>query len=190
MPPVCICAPGTFIMHIISMYLRVASILRQINHIIYLCLSEQEYRIKCVIYVNDWQIESRLWSINMIMFDLSVNGLKRLWCYSLVTLGTLKSSVNQKANPVSASDWLWPCVTNRGRMYATLGPNWRVPLRNSPRSRSYVYRYSEVGERVTLNEDELIFMGKSGVTLMCFISPHPLTACWWKLGIISDAFRN
>lgn len=75
-------------------------------------------------------------------------------------------------------------------MYATLGPNWRVPLRNSPRSRSYVYRYSEVGERVTLNEDELIFMGKLGVTLMCFISPHPLTACWWKLGIISDAFRN
>uniref|UniRef100_A0A669CUH9 Ral GEF with PH domain and SH3 binding motif 1 n=1 Tax=Oreochromis niloticus TaxID=8128 RepID=A0A669CUH9_ORENI len=30
-----------------------------------------------------------------------------------------------------------------GRMYATLGPNWRVPLRNSPRSRSYVY--SEAG---------------------------------------------
>nr|XP_015222010.1 PREDICTED: ras-specific guanine nucleotide-releasing factor RalGPS1 [Lepisosteus oculatus] len=27
----------------------------------------------------------------------------------------------------------------RGRMYATLGPNWRVPARNSPRSRSYVY---------------------------------------------------
>lgn len=30
----------------------------------------------------------------------------------------------------------------RGRMYATLGPNWRVPLRNSPRSRSYVYSSS------------------------------------------------
>uniref|UniRef100_A0A8C9V6E5 Ral GEF with PH domain and SH3 binding motif 1 n=1 Tax=Scleropages formosus TaxID=113540 RepID=A0A8C9V6E5_SCLFO len=28
---------------------------------------------------------------------------------------------------------------NRGRMYATLGPNWRVPVGNSPRSRSYVY---------------------------------------------------
>ncbi|XP_068105300.1 ras-specific guanine nucleotide-releasing factor RalGPS1 isoform X2 [Hyperolius riggenbachi] len=27
----------------------------------------------------------------------------------------------------------------RGRMYATLGPNWRVPVRNSPRSRSCVY---------------------------------------------------
>uniref|UniRef100_A0A8C5U4X8 Ras-specific guanine nucleotide-releasing factor RalGPS1 n=1 Tax=Malurus cyaneus samueli TaxID=2593467 RepID=A0A8C5U4X8_9PASS len=26
--------------------------------------------------------------------------------------------------------------TNRGRLYATLGPNWRVPIRNSPRSRS------------------------------------------------------
>ncbi|XP_007258138.3 ras-specific guanine nucleotide-releasing factor RalGPS1 isoform X1 [Astyanax mexicanus] len=25
----------------------------------------------------------------------------------------------------------------RGRMYSTLGPNWRVPLRNSPRSHSY-----------------------------------------------------
>uniref|UniRef100_A0A8C5X7P3 Ras-specific guanine nucleotide-releasing factor RalGPS1 n=1 Tax=Malurus cyaneus samueli TaxID=2593467 RepID=A0A8C5X7P3_9PASS len=29
--------------------------------------------------------------------------------------------------------------TNRGRLYATLGPNWRVPIRNSPRSRSCVY---------------------------------------------------
>ncbi|KAJ6652639.1 hypothetical protein lerEdw1_011234 [Lerista edwardsae] len=28
---------------------------------------------------------------------------------------------------------------NRGRLYATLGPNWRVPIRNSPRSRSCVY---------------------------------------------------
>nr|XP_014349465.1 PREDICTED: ras-specific guanine nucleotide-releasing factor RalGPS1 [Latimeria chalumnae] len=27
----------------------------------------------------------------------------------------------------------------RGRLYATLGPNWRVPVRNSPRSRSCVY---------------------------------------------------
>ncbi|XP_060787702.1 ras-specific guanine nucleotide-releasing factor RalGPS1 isoform X3 [Neoarius graeffei] len=30
-------------------------------------------------------------------------------------------------------------IAERGRMYATLGPNWRVPVRNSPRSRSYVY---------------------------------------------------
>uniref|UniRef100_A0A8D2J4N9 Ral GEF with PH domain and SH3 binding motif 1 n=1 Tax=Varanus komodoensis TaxID=61221 RepID=A0A8D2J4N9_VARKO len=28
---------------------------------------------------------------------------------------------------------------NRGRLYATLGPNWRVPIRSSPRSRSCVY---------------------------------------------------
>ncbi|XP_036892866.1 ras-specific guanine nucleotide-releasing factor RalGPS1 isoform X6 [Sturnira hondurensis] len=28
---------------------------------------------------------------------------------------------------------------NRGRLYATLGPNWRVPIRNSPRTRSCVY---------------------------------------------------
>ncbi|XP_051749929.1 ras-specific guanine nucleotide-releasing factor RalGPS1 isoform X1 [Ctenopharyngodon idella] len=27
----------------------------------------------------------------------------------------------------------------RGRMYATLGPNWRVPLRNSPRGRSHAH---------------------------------------------------
>ncbi|XP_036435859.1 ras-specific guanine nucleotide-releasing factor RalGPS1 isoform X1 [Colossoma macropomum] len=32
----------------------------------------------------------------------------------------------------------------RGRMYATLGPNWRVPLRNSPRSRSYACSASAV----------------------------------------------
>ncbi|XP_033614912.1 ras-specific guanine nucleotide-releasing factor RalGPS1 isoform X10 [Fukomys damarensis] len=28
---------------------------------------------------------------------------------------------------------------NRGRLYATLGPNWRVPVRNSPRTRSCAY---------------------------------------------------
>nr|XP_058158878.1 ras-specific guanine nucleotide-releasing factor RalGPS1 isoform X3 [Dasypus novemcinctus] len=28
---------------------------------------------------------------------------------------------------------------NRGRLYATLGPNWRVPVRNSPRTRSCIY---------------------------------------------------
>ncbi|XP_058158881.1 ras-specific guanine nucleotide-releasing factor RalGPS1 isoform X2 [Dasypus novemcinctus] len=27
----------------------------------------------------------------------------------------------------------------RGRLYATLGPNWRVPVRNSPRTRSCIY---------------------------------------------------
>ncbi|XP_051758239.1 ras-specific guanine nucleotide-releasing factor RalGPS1 isoform X1 [Ctenopharyngodon idella] len=30
-------------------------------------------------------------------------------------------------------------TVERGRMYATLGPNWRVPICNSPRSRSYIY---------------------------------------------------
>ncbi|XP_014735512.1 PREDICTED: ras-specific guanine nucleotide-releasing factor RalGPS1 isoform X2 [Sturnus vulgaris] len=32
-----------------------------------------------------------------------------------------------------------PSGLERGRLYATLGPNWRVPIRNSPRSRSCVY---------------------------------------------------
>ncbi|XP_022526446.2 ras-specific guanine nucleotide-releasing factor RalGPS1 [Astyanax mexicanus] len=41
----------------------------------------------------------------------------------------------------SFSDELATTV-ERGRMYATLGPNWRVPVRNSPRSRSYVYSAS------------------------------------------------
>ncbi|XP_030629859.1 ras-specific guanine nucleotide-releasing factor RalGPS1 isoform X5 [Chanos chanos] len=31
---------------------------------------------------------------------------------------------------------------NTGRMYATLGPNWRVPVRNSPRGQSYLYSLS------------------------------------------------
>ncbi|KAL4660778.1 ras-specific guanine nucleotide-releasing factor RalGPS1 [Arapaima gigas] len=30
---------------------------------------------------------------------------------------------------------------NRGRMYATLGPNWRVPVGNSPRNHNYVYSH-------------------------------------------------
>ncbi|XP_068513196.1 ras-specific guanine nucleotide-releasing factor RalGPS1 isoform X3 [Anas acuta] len=33
----------------------------------------------------------------------------------------------------------------RGRLYATLGPNWRVPIRNSPRSRSCVYSPTGAG---------------------------------------------
>ncbi|XP_072538186.1 ras-specific guanine nucleotide-releasing factor RalGPS1 isoform X2 [Salminus brasiliensis] len=41
----------------------------------------------------------------------------------------------------SFSDELSTTV-ERGRMYATLGPNWRVPVHNSPRSRSYVYSAS------------------------------------------------
>ncbi|XP_074747456.1 ras-specific guanine nucleotide-releasing factor RalGPS1 isoform X3 [Strix uralensis] len=32
-----------------------------------------------------------------------------------------------------------PSGLERGRLYATLGPNWRVPIRNSPRSQSCVY---------------------------------------------------
>ncbi|XP_061589221.1 ras-specific guanine nucleotide-releasing factor RalGPS1-like [Cololabis saira] len=35
----------------------------------------------------------------------------------------------------------------RSRMYATLGPNWKVPLRSSPRSRSYVYSSSAANAR-------------------------------------------
>ncbi|XP_012495259.1 PREDICTED: ras-specific guanine nucleotide-releasing factor RalGPS1 isoform X3 [Propithecus coquereli] len=30
-------------------------------------------------------------------------------------------------------------LESRGRLYATLGPNWRVPVQNSPRTRSCVY---------------------------------------------------
>ncbi|XP_054980038.1 ras-specific guanine nucleotide-releasing factor RalGPS1 isoform X1 [Sorex araneus] len=30
-------------------------------------------------------------------------------------------------------------LDSRGRLYATLGPNWRVPVRNSPRTRSCAY---------------------------------------------------
>uniref|UniRef100_A0A286Y599 Ras-specific guanine nucleotide-releasing factor RalGPS1 n=1 Tax=Cavia porcellus TaxID=10141 RepID=A0A286Y599_CAVPO len=30
-------------------------------------------------------------------------------------------------------------LESRGRLYATLGPNWRVPVRNSPRTRSCAY---------------------------------------------------
>ncbi|XP_063333822.1 ras-specific guanine nucleotide-releasing factor RalGPS1-like isoform X1 [Pelmatolapia mariae] len=49
-----------------------------------------------------------------------------------LSLGSSESSFWEELSP----------AVERGRMYATLGPNWRVPLRNSPRSRSYVYSYS------------------------------------------------
>ncbi|KAI3362443.1 hypothetical protein L3Q82_012248, partial [Scortum barcoo] len=49
-----------------------------------------------------------------------------------LSLGSSESSFGEELSP----------AMERGRMYATLGPNWRVPLRNSPRSRSYVYSSS------------------------------------------------
>ncbi|XP_030631240.1 ras-specific guanine nucleotide-releasing factor RalGPS1 isoform X3 [Chanos chanos] len=49
-----------------------------------------------------------------------------------ISIGSSESSFCEDLSP----------GVERGRMYATLGPNWRVPLRNSPRSRSYAFRYS------------------------------------------------
>ncbi|KAM6986045.1 ras-specific guanine nucleotide-releasing factor RalGPS1 [Aplochiton taeniatus] len=46
-----------------------------------------------------------------------------------ISLGSSESSFGEDLSP----------GMERGRMYSTLGPNWRVPPRNSPRSRSYVY---------------------------------------------------
>ncbi|XP_072538184.1 ras-specific guanine nucleotide-releasing factor RalGPS1 isoform X1 [Salminus brasiliensis] len=49
-----------------------------------------------------------------------------------VSLGSRESSFSDELST----------TVERGRMYATLGPNWRVPVHNSPRSRSYVYSAS------------------------------------------------
>ncbi|XP_030631248.1 ras-specific guanine nucleotide-releasing factor RalGPS1 isoform X4 [Chanos chanos] len=49
-----------------------------------------------------------------------------------ISIGSSESSFCEDLSP----------GVERGRMYATLGPNWRVPLRNSPRSRSYAFRYT------------------------------------------------
>uniref|UniRef100_A0AAQ4QRD4 Ras-specific guanine nucleotide-releasing factor RalGPS1 n=1 Tax=Gasterosteus aculeatus aculeatus TaxID=481459 RepID=A0AAQ4QRD4_GASAC len=46
-----------------------------------------------------------------------------------LSLGSSESSFGEELSP----------GMERGRMYATLGPNWRVPLRNSAWSRSYVF---------------------------------------------------
>ncbi|XP_030631222.1 ras-specific guanine nucleotide-releasing factor RalGPS1 isoform X1 [Chanos chanos] len=46
-----------------------------------------------------------------------------------ISIGSSESSFCEDLSP----------GVERGRMYATLGPNWRVPLRNSPRSRSYAF---------------------------------------------------
>lgn len=154
---------------------------------IYVCPSKEIETL--FIYIYEWQIKNRLWLDDMIASDVHrskcfesalVHTLVFFWWREI----TLNSSANQKANPMSPSDWLWQCVTNRGRMYATLGPNWRVPLRTSPRSRSYVYRYSEVGERgvdVTLNKNE--WGNRSKTHSDVFLSHlNSLTACWWRSG--------
>uniref|UniRef100_A0A663MUK7 Ras-specific guanine nucleotide-releasing factor RalGPS1 n=1 Tax=Athene cunicularia TaxID=194338 RepID=A0A663MUK7_ATHCN len=61
---------------------------------------------------------------NKWVLGLSRAGSRRLWCLSL-PFGNVPHQIF--------------ALTNRGRLYATLGPNWRVPIRNSPRSQSCVY---------------------------------------------------
>ncbi|XP_042585901.1 ras-specific guanine nucleotide-releasing factor RalGPS1 [Cyprinus carpio] len=46
-----------------------------------------------------------------------------------ISLGSRESSFSDELSS----------TVERGRMYATLGPNWRVPICTSPRSRSYIY---------------------------------------------------
>ncbi|KAA0713876.1 Ras-specific guanine nucleotide-releasing factor [Triplophysa tibetana] len=46
-----------------------------------------------------------------------------------ISLGSRQSSFSDELSS----------TVERGRMYATLGPNWRVPVCNSARSRSYIY---------------------------------------------------
>ncbi|XP_067269602.1 ras-specific guanine nucleotide-releasing factor RalGPS1 [Pseudorasbora parva] len=46
-----------------------------------------------------------------------------------ISLGSRESSFSDELSS----------TVERGRMYATLGPNWRVPICNSPRSRTYIY---------------------------------------------------
>ncbi|XP_026865622.2 ras-specific guanine nucleotide-releasing factor RalGPS1 isoform X3 [Electrophorus electricus] len=49
-----------------------------------------------------------------------------------ISLGSRESSFSDELSS----------TVERGRMYATLGPNWRVPVRTSPRSRAYMYSVS------------------------------------------------
>ncbi|XP_043086591.1 ras-specific guanine nucleotide-releasing factor RalGPS1-like [Puntigrus tetrazona] len=46
-----------------------------------------------------------------------------------ISIGSSQSSFCEDLSP----------GVERGRMYATLGPNWRVPLRSSPRGRSHAH---------------------------------------------------
>uniref|UniRef100_A0A8C0E8W9 Ras-specific guanine nucleotide-releasing factor RalGPS1 n=1 Tax=Bubo bubo TaxID=30461 RepID=A0A8C0E8W9_BUBBB len=61
---------------------------------------------------------------NKWVLSLSQANLRTLWCLSL-PFGNIPHQIF--------------AFINRGRLYATLGPNWRVPIRNSPRSQSCVY---------------------------------------------------
>ncbi|XP_010776109.1 ras-specific guanine nucleotide-releasing factor RalGPS1-like [Notothenia coriiceps] len=61
-----------------------------------------------------------------------------------LSMGSSESSFGEELSP----------GMERGRMYATLGPNWRVPLRNSPRNRSYVYSSSAANSCYGCSEED------------------------------------
>ncbi|RVE65546.1 hypothetical protein OJAV_G00117560 [Oryzias javanicus] len=51
---------------------------------------------------------------------------------------SVSNGLSLSSSASSFGEELSPTI-QRGRMYATLGPNWKVPLRPSPRNRSYFY---------------------------------------------------
>lgn len=63
-------------------------------------------------------------------------------------------------------------VLDRGRMYATLGPNWRVPVRNSPRSRSCVYS-STRSERTSAWIQTGVARGRPSGASSCILGSSP-----------------
>ncbi|KAM6902262.1 ras-specific guanine nucleotide-releasing factor RalGPS1-like isoform 1-T1 [Xenentodon cancila] len=71
----------------------------------------------------------------------------------------------------------------RSRMYATLGPNWKVPLRNSPRSRSYVYSSSAANSRFGCNEPNITIEGPLRRKTLLKEGRKPKLSSWTRFWI-------
>ncbi|KAG7499176.1 ras-specific guanine nucleotide-releasing factor 1 isoform X1 [Solea senegalensis] len=72
----------------------------------------------------------------------------------------------------------------RGRMYATLGPNWKVPTHDSPRSYGYVYSFSAANSFYGCSEaDNVVMEGPLRRKAMLKEGRKPKLSSWTRFWI-------
>ncbi|KAG1934509.1 ras-specific guanine nucleotide-releasing factor RalGPS1 [Pimephales promelas] len=90
-----------------------------------------------------------------------------------VSIGSSQSSVCGDLSP----------GLERGRMYSTLGPNWRVPHRNSPRGRSHAHSPSLAEPSVSPGEPGVTMQGPVKRKTLMKEGKKPTLASWSRYWI-------
>uniref|UniRef100_A0A672KBH7 Ral GEF with PH domain and SH3 binding motif 1 n=1 Tax=Sinocyclocheilus grahami TaxID=75366 RepID=A0A672KBH7_SINGR len=96
---------------------------------------------------------------------------------------SVSNGISRGSSQSSFCDDLSPGL-ERGRMHATLGPNWRVPLRASPRGCSHAHRYKPLpGSKVTSSSSGVTMQGPLKRKTLLKEGRKPKLASWTRFWI-------